>query len=278
MTGIANRIQRIDRIAAHNTSSAVLPAKQSPPEWKISIKKGFQKANCKACHNEHCLIKKYTSEKWLSIIDSVKSQLLYKKGLHIFREGDTIAGVYFIKYGKVKVLSTGLQGREQIVRLANDGHILGHRGYGTEDYPVSAVTMTDSLICFVDNNTLYAAFMKNPKFTYGLMQFYSRELRKIEIRNKYLAQMNVREKIAEVLLLLKETFGITLDSYLNMNLSRQEIADIAGTSVNRVTTQLNDFEAEKLIVRTKRKIKIADTVELEKIVAAFNVKKFFQQK
>ncbi|HEY3390992.1 MAG TPA: helix-turn-helix domain-containing protein, partial [Prolixibacteraceae bacterium] len=72
------------------------------------------------------------------------------------------------------------------------------------------------------------------------------------IRNKYLAQMNVREKIAEVLLLLKETFGITLDSYLNMNLSRQEIADIAGTSVNRVTTQLNNFEDENLIVRTKR--------------------------
>lgn len=234
-------------------------------------------ANCETCTNKNCFIK-VCSHEWISKIASAKTEMLYKKGHHIFRHGDPVAGMYFILRGKVKVLVNGYHDREQIVRLANDGHILGHRGLGAETYPISAVAMEDSLICFVDNDTLKDAIMQNPKLSMALMMFYSRELRKTEIRMKYLGQMHVREKVAEALLLLMETFGINADSSLNVDISRQDIADIAGTTANRVTTQLNDLEDEKLIDRAKRKIIIKDAAGLKKVVAPFNVNQFFEQK
>lgn len=262
-----------------NINAGASSAKNTPHSQKIPVNQKFRKTNCKTCNNNHCFVKQHTTPEWLSVIDSKKSQSLYKKGYDVIREDATVAGIYFIQQGRVKVLRTGWQGRQQIVRLANDSHIIGHCGYGGEIYPIRATAMDDSMICFVDNVTVNDAMMHNPKFALAMIMFYSRELRKTEIRMMYLGQMNVREKVAEALLLLKATFGInSTDSSLNVRISRQDIADIAGTTANRVTTQLNEFENEKLITRAKRKIIINNVAALRKIVSAFNVKQFFEQK
>ena len=204
-----------------------------------------------------------------------KNQLWYKKGQYIFREGDRIFGLYFIENGKVKIISTGLNNREQIVRLATVGHVIGHRGYGSETYPVGAVALEDTQVCFFDNDIIYDAFMNNPKLTIALMMFYSFELRKTELRERHLAQMTIREKIADTLLYLKEIFGMnSIDNALNAVLSRQEIADIAGTSPEQVIRELSEFESEKLIARDGRKILLTNLDGLNSIVADHNLNRY----
>lgn len=227
--------------------------------------------SCKACSNIHCFIKQYCSADWIQNMDKKKFQTLYKQGQNIIHEGSPVLGIFFIQNGKVKVFSSGLNGRKQIVRFAKDGHILGHRGFATNDvYPISATAMEDSVACFIENDTLYKMFMDNPKFVIGLMEFYSRELRKIENRMKSIAQMNTREKITEALLLLMENFGLNKQKELNVPITREEIACIAGTTAEQVVRQLSEFEKEKLISKRGRKIMILNIGALKKINSEFN--------
>jgi CRP-like cAMP-binding protein len=237
-----------------------------------------KKISCKICNTLHCFIRENLSEKWIDIVDSSKQQVLYKEEQLIVRQGEPVAGMYFIRQGKVKVVTSGYQGQEQIVRLATDGHVIGHRGLGNDVYPISAAAMTNSLICFVDNAALSDAFIQNPKFPLALMMFYSRELRKMELRMKYLGQMNVREKIAEALLYIHKVFGISPeDGALNISSCRQEIACFAGINNDQVTKQLKDFSNENLVVKRKRRIRLINPRGLEKIVHHFGTDEFFKQ-
>ena len=234
------------------------------------------RVSCIECTNKLCYIQQYCSPNWISILSGCNNQQWYEKGQYIFREGNRIFGLYFIKEGKVKIISTGLNNKEQIVRLANVGHVIGHKGFEHEIHRIGAVALEDTHICFFDNEIIYDAFMHNAKLTFALMMFYSKELRRIEIRERHLTQMTTREKVADALLYLKEVFGMNpLDDSLNAVLSRQEIADIAGTHSEQVVREFKEFENERLIAKQNKKIRLINLEGLLKIVAAHSSNRYF---
>src|SRR5438874_639047 len=106
--------------------------------------------SCSECKSKLCLVQRFCTAEWVNIINKNKNQELNKKGQYLFREGDRVFGLFFIQSGKVKVISTGLNAKEQIVRLASDGHVVGHRGFGSETYPIGAVALEDTIACFLD--------------------------------------------------------------------------------------------------------------------------------
>ena len=227
----------------------------------------MEKTSCELCTNTNCFVKMYCSEEWIQKISSSKFQVVYKQNQNIIREGELILGMFFIQKGKVKVYSTGLESRQHIVRYASDGHILGHMGLGIEKYSISAVAMEDSLICFIENDMLNEMFVANSKLSIGLMMYYSRELRKSETRMKNIAQMNVKEKVAEALLLMIEIFGLNKENELNVPFSREDIASSVGTNVESVSRQLTLLEeAEGFIEKRGRKIAILNAEGLKKII------------
>lgn len=189
-------------------------------------------------------------------------------------------GIYFIQCGNVKIISKGADKKEQIVRLATVGQALGHRGNGDDEYPVSAIALTGTVVCFFDNNTFNDVLMNNPELAVNLMMFYSRELRKAEIRMKYLMQMNVIEKVVEALLLLKETFGMNEESKcLNISLSRREIAEMIGVTAEQVSREVIILEKRKLISRYKEnRIKLIDVPGLKEIIRKYGIEQYAEQK
>ena len=225
--------------------------------------------DCFDCRNRECFIKQ-CSKDWISMISDQKFQMIFKTGHHIFREGDIVNGVYFIQEGKVKVTSTTLKGDEHIVRLAGNGHLIGHRGYGHEKYPISAIAMEESRICFVDNDLLYQAYMNNPEFTYKSMLFYSKELRKSEQGKQFLAQMTMEEKVIFALLYIIETFGTyEKDHSIPQCISRKDISAIAGTNVEQVSRALSVLKERKLIETDKRKIIIKNPPALRELISFY---------
>jgi CRP-like cAMP-binding protein len=230
------------------------------------------KIECNTCKNEKCFVRQGCFGEWLNKISSNKNQYWCKKGSYIFREGEPVYGIHFIQEGGVKVVTTSLHGREQIVRLAKEGQILGHRGLGRTYYYFNAVAIKDTLVCLIENELFYEACMNCPKFAYNLIFFYASELRRAELRVKYQAQMNIREKVAMAFVYSYEVFGMNPESkMLNVSLSRQDLADIAGTTAEQVTRQLGDFENEKLIGRNKRSIELLDIKGLEEIVSEYKI-------
>jgi CRP-like cAMP-binding protein len=214
------------------------------------------------------------------MIELKKIQIEHQAKDCIFREGGYVEGIYFMQRGFVKLVSKRVDNREQIVRLAAAGQVLGHRGLGDDKYPISAVALNDTTVCFIDNDTLYEVFMNNPKLTLQMMEFYSRELRKTQIRMKYLTQMNVKEKIAEALLFIKEVFGINQnDGTLNVRLTRQEIADMTGVAAEQVSREFGEFIKKKLIVKKGGSgIKLIDIEGLHAIVRKYGIEQYAEQK
>ena len=227
---------------------------------------------CKDCASNKCFVKQNCFGESLANISSKKNDNFNKKGDVIFREGNTMRGIYFIMHGAVKVATSSPIGREQVVRLASDGDILGHRVLGNDKYYFNAIALSDTHVCFVETSVFKETCLSSPEFAYRLILFYALELRRTELRVKYHSQMNIREKVAEAFVYLNEIFGIDPDKKtLNVELSRKEIADIAGTTPEQVTRQLNDFEEEKLILRTKRDIQILNAEGLENIVRNYKI-------
>lgn len=231
-----------------------------------------EKIECHKCISMNCFVKKYCSGELLNKISESKNYNFYRKGDYIFREGNTMQGIHFIQKGGIKVITTGFNRREQVVRLASDGNIMGHRVLGNDKYYFNAISLMDTNVCFIETDLFKDICMNNPEFAYNFILFYALELRRTELRVKYHAQMNIREKVAEAFVYLDEIFGTNPKTKtLNIELSRQEIGDTAGTTPEQVTRQLSDFEDEKLIFRKKREIQIINLKGLENIVRNYKI-------
>ena len=84
--------------------------------------------------------------------------------------------------------------------------------------------------------------------------------------------MNAREKVAEALLLIYESFGLNEQNELNVHFSRNTIANIAGTSSEEVSRLLSNFEEEGFINRHGRKIEILNLEDLKTIIEKMDFK------
>ena len=203
----------------------------------------------------------------IRLISSHKICKHFQKGDTIFREGMRSVGLYCISYGKVKIFKTGDEGRDQIVRLAGTGDIIGYRALiSDEPYFASAVALEDSAVCLVPLADFKTFVEQNQSFTKGLLQMLSHDLREAENRMLRMAQKSVRERLAATLLLLIDTYGTSgPDNTLKIELSREEMASLVGTATETVIRLISDFKTEGLIVTNGKKINIHNEKALRAI-------------
>jgi len=199
-----------------------------------------------------------------------KKTLKCKKGQQFIIEGAPVNGLFFIFKGTVKVFRTGINGREQIVRFAKEGEIIGHRGFGTEEsYSIGAIALQDAVLCYVSKDDLQKALLENPKFSYDMMLFYANELNRSESKVKSISQMTVRERVIDTLLYIHRKFG-NLRGFLNLPLSRKEYADYAGTTEEQVIRIFSTLKKEGLISAKGKKIGIANVQDLKNEISEHN--------
>lgn len=226
------------------------------------------KTDCNTCQNLNCLIKRSVTSDIAKIIIRNKNTIACKKGQQFIMEGAPINGLFFIHKGKAKVLKTGIYGREQILRFVQDGEIIGHRGFGiSKTYSISAVALENTVLCNFTTETLNEMFNSIPKLTYELMIFYAEELNRSETKVKTTAQMTVREKVIDTLLYIHRKFGENQKNYLNLQLSRKEIADFAGTTDEQVIRTISSLKQELHIITKGKRVSIVDVQKLKKEIS-----------
>tara|TARA_R110001592_G_scaffold153736_2_gene382483 strand:+ start:3128 stop:3832 length:705 start_codon:yes stop_codon:yes gene_type:complete len=228
--------------------------------------------NCEDCKNMECFLFKNCTPEWHEELNANKSCIQYKKNQVIFNEGDTVQGIYFIQSGKVKVYKESNY-RGQIVRFAEDGDILGHRGIGGDNiYPISASTLEDSLICFISQEMLFKLLENNTALSIQMMLFYADELKKTEIRLRNMAVMTVKERVADAILLVQESFGSKNGNkgLLDVELSRKDIAEIAGTYPEQVSRFITEFKESKILDLDGKKIILHHPKKLQEMIEKYN--------
>ena len=215
------------------------------------------------CDLKTCTMCKGCRTEWLKAIDANRKMLHYKKGATLFREGDKVNGMYFIYSGLVKVHKKWSDEKELIVRFAKQGAIVGHRGLGSDTiYPVTATALSPAVVCFVDLDFFNATLKVNPDYLFELMMFFAAELKESEKRMRNLAHMNTKGRVGQSLLALKDKFGINNEGFINIEISRQDLASYSGTTYETLFKMLNELSEENIIATDGKKTRILDAAKL----------------
>jgi CRP-like cAMP-binding protein len=217
------------------------------------------KRNKKTCDLKSCTFCTGCLPEWLPAITATRKTFDFKKGELLFEEGAAVTGIYFIVSGKVKVHKRWGADKELIVRIAGDGEIVGHRGIGKWSvYPVSATVLEPVTACFINLEFFHASLKVNTAYAHTLLLFFAAELQDSETNMRNLAHMQVKGRIANVLLKLKDQFGINTNGSLSFQLSRQDLASFAGTTYETAFRILNELSADDIISVEGKRIRILD--------------------
>jgi len=229
--------------------------------------KTFDHVHCAACSKRNLSIFCCTNGVLLDEISDSKTCTIYKKGQVLFNEGGHPFGVYCVNKGKIKISIVGDEGKEQIVRLAKDGDVLGYRSLlASERYNATAIALEDSQVCFVPKDVFLSVLKEDRPLSGEVMKLLSTQLKEAEIKLTHLAQKPVRERLAETLLFLKETYGTQEDTdFLDVQLSREEIANLVGTATETAIRLLSELNKEGVIELSGKKIKIVNHRSLVRI-------------
>jgi len=226
---------------------------------------------CDKCSLESGSIFKHLTHDEMVILNYEKDFRHYKRGDILYQEGNRISGFFCINSGIIKVFKTGLDGKEQIIRFAKPGDIIAYRSVLSNELAcTSAKVIEDCHVCFIPSEILIQFIKSNSTFSLELLRLACHELGEANSFITDIAQKTVRERLAEILLLLVQEFGLDAENYLNISLTREELANIVGTATESVIRLLSEFKSDKLVELTGRKIKILNKKGLEKISNVFN--------
>ncbi|MGC9342044.1 MAG: Crp/Fnr family transcriptional regulator [Bacteroidales bacterium] len=233
--------------------------------------KHYHNTNCK----ENCLARnsnlfRHLNEDEIATVNSVKNAEFHKRGTILYHEGNRINGFYCIQSGIIKIYKTGIDGKEQIIRFAKKGDIIGFRSIMSKETAcTSAEVIEDTVCCYIPGDTLIDLVKSNGNFSLELMQLTCKELGEANSYITDIAQKTVRERLAEVLIHLKDEFGLDENQVLQINLTREELANIVGTATESVIRLLSEFKQDRLIELNGRKIKLLDIQKINKIATLF---------
>lgn len=220
---------------------------------------------------EQCIVRQFSSLKALNKEELLKmaeckTSYVIKKGEPIFEEGEVINGIYCVKEGVSKLSKLSENGKDQIVKLAKPGELLGQRSMiSDEPANLSAVALEDMEVCFIPKSEVMQFFTQNNQFSMNVMRTICDDLKEADDHMVNMAQKTVRQRLIETLIYLEETFGKNEDGSLHIQLSREELAGMIGTATESCIRLLSELNKSDYIELTGKKITLLDKNKLKRL-------------
>jgi CRP/FNR family transcriptional regulator len=175
----------------------------------------------------------------------------YRPGETIFYEGDPCRGVYFISEGLIGVRKEDPEGDSVLLHLATHGDTLGYRPFLAGDsHRASAEVLKASNICFFDSETMRALLRDNPHLGLEFLGRATRELGTAENRFYEAVRLNLRTRVAHLLLLFRDRYAtVEADGriLLDLPISRQDMAAMIGVRAESLSRTIRTLSDEGLI-------------------------------
>lgn len=214
------------------------------------------------------------AEIW-SILDNDEKRLVidnftihdFKKNQIIYAEGETPEYLWCLLNGKVKKFKDGIGGRQQILRLHRPVQYFGYRAYfAKEPYVSSAAAFEASTIGTVPLKLVEELIHKNINLAWFFIHELSRNLGGSDAKIVNLTQKHIRGRLAEALIVLKDSYGYEDDeSTLRIYMAREDLANLSNMTTSNAIRTLTSFVNEKIIAVDGRRIKIINEQMLRKI-------------
>lgn len=210
-----------------------------------------------------CGIKQETMES----ISSMKLTNRYKKGFHLFLQGSPALGLYSISSGKIKLTKVGTDGKEIIIKIAGPGDVLGHMNlYTNENYTTSATVIEEAVVCFVERKFLLRKIEDDMMIATNVIRKLSHDMESFESRSAAMSHKNVKERLAELLLILKDSYGVNEQGRmkLDIRLTREEMASMVGTANETVIRFITEFKEAGILEQEGKTIFIMNEEKLKR--------------
>jgi CRP-like cAMP-binding protein len=175
----------------------------------------------------------------------------YQKDDYLFWEGEPAEWLVFVAEGQVKMIKHSESGRETILATFGPGQIVGEVGVLVgEVYPATAQALEPSSTLNLRRDDYVELVRQYPDLAWALILELGRRLQGAHETIRSLAVEKVERRVARVVLRMANTAGERLDDgtvRISVPLSRQDIADMAGTVIETAIRALSKFQKQGLI-------------------------------
>ena len=190
----------------------------------------------------------------------------YKKKRLIYAEGNHPVKLYYIQKGKIKTFKTNDDGKGLTVGLYGEGDYVGFTSIleGTI-YKETAEAIEDTTLVVIDRDEFEKLLHKNKEVAHQFIQLLAQSVTDREKKLVGIAYNSLRKRVAEALVLLQKKYTRDNEDKFSINISREDLAHIAGTATESVIRTLSDFKSEKLIDIKEGAIIILDEKKLAEL-------------
>ena len=217
----------------------------------------YQETRC-----EQCVIRQFNSlramsKEELKKVSDTKTTQYFKKGDSIFTEGEKLNGVFCVRDGISKLSKLSSNGKDQIVKLATKGHLLGQRSViSNEPANLSAIAVNDMQVCFIPKEGILNTLNSNSNFAVEVLRHMAHDLKEADDVIVNMSQQTVKQRVAEAFLYIKNNFRDDDKGFLNLTLSREEISNVVGTATESCIRIISEFKKENWIKASGKKLAI----------------------
>ncbi|CAA6800799.1 MAG: transcriptional regulator, Crp/Fnr family [uncultured Thiotrichaceae bacterium] len=190
------------------------------------------------------------------------SVMVFDTAETVYRQQVTANNAFTLRKGVVKLIKMLPNGRSQIIRLLRKGDLFGFDGFAGEAYNHTAIAVTNIEVCRLPLNELMALKKKNPEIEQAMMLRWIRSLREAEDMMLELGAKKAPERLASFLFKWCGESG----SWQELPLSRLEMGELLGLTIETVSRFLSDWKRKGLINESRGSIQIADAASLRELV------------
>jgi len=190
-------------------------------------------------------------------------KIKYGRGEIIFQEGAPAFGFYLIFEGMVKLVKRSMRAKSQILKIGGPGEILGETTlFDKGSHNAYAKTLEPVVVGFIERGDFFYFLERHPKTIFRLYEKLSGELKAFQNKLAERSYSSSKERLARLILHLGKS---------GVELSRAELAEMAGVSSKTAIRTLSELESRSIIAIESRKIKILREDYLQKIMEPFSV-------
>jgi CRP-like cAMP-binding protein len=205
-----------------------------------------------------------------SLLEVVRAGRLrrVKDEAFFFHQGDPATVLYVLVEGRVKFTQVTAEGHQVIVRVSGPGEMFGAvAALGDEVHPASGEAVGDSAALGWRSEVISGLLERFPRMALNVVRFLAGRVKEFQDRYRELATERVERRVAHALLRLAAQIGRAVDggTLIDLTLSRQDIAEISGTTIFSVSRILSGWESQGLIESGRERILLRNLPKIEEI-------------
>lgn len=172
----------------------------------------------------------------------------YKKKQIVYTEGNHPVRLFYIEKGRIKTFKTNEDGKELTVGLFSEGDFFGYTALLEETvYKENAEAIEDTELAVIAKEDFEKLIFSNLEVQRKFIKLLAKNVSEREEHLLAIAYNSLRKRVADALLMLQQKYKKETDIHFSIQISREDLANIAGTATESLIRTLSDFKSEKLI-------------------------------